>query len=119
MLSKGLSGGLSDGTTGLTAYVLITLLTTIKSTNIQIKYDKSKILKGLLYLKSAIYEIEDVNTYTLSLCLYTFKLSNEFMDRAVIKEIEYELEKRAVIDGIWMFKLKKNFLINNSKFKAI
>ena len=100
LLSKGLSGGLSDEkSTGLTAYVLITLLTTLKSTKVQIGY-KSQIDKALLYLKHTIYDIENVNTYTLALCLYTFKLSNEFTDKGVEKEIEYQLEKRAVNEGI-------------------
>ena len=95
-----MSGGLNDKkSSGLTAYVLITLLMTLKSTQIQVEYDKNQIDKALLFLKTSIYETDNVNTYTLALCLYAFKLSEKFMDKGVEKEIEDQLEKRAVNEG--------------------
>jgi hypothetical protein len=72
---------------------------TLKSTKVLVEYDKNQIDKALLFLKTSIYETENVNTYTLALCLYAFKLSDKFMDKGVEKEIEYQLEKRAINEG--------------------
>ena len=100
--SKGLAGGMNSGKlTGLSAYVLITLLTALKSTNIQTGFDKNKIPKGLDYLQKQINDINSTNTYDLALIFYTFKLSNEF--QAVINKIEEELDRRAIVEGINFF----------------
>ena len=101
LLSKGLSGGMgNEKTVGLTAYVLISLLTALKSTPVQ-NYDHKKIDRSLLYLKKTVYDVEITSSYTLALSLYAFKLANEH--KAIIKEIENELENRAVVDGMLAF----------------
>lgn len=100
LLSKGLSGGMNGGKSiGLTAYVFITILTTIKSTKIQVEFDKNVIQKGLNFLQKATDDINRTNTYDLALTLYAFKLSGEFKD--TVNKIEQELDKRAIIDGIY------------------
>ncbi len=53
---------------------------TLKSTKVLVEYDENQIDKALLFLKTSIYETDNVNTYTLALCLYAFKLSEIFMD---------------------------------------
>jgi hypothetical protein len=97
--SKGLAGGMNSGKlTGLSAYVLITLLTTLKSTKIQIDFDKYKIPKGLDYLQKSLKDINSANTYDLTLIFYAFKLSQEFP--SLIQKIEEELDRRVIDDGV-------------------
>ena len=94
LFSKALSGGLKDKKTGLSAYVMVSLLKT-KMALSQPVNDNLK--KGLKYLKSSLENLESADTYTLALSLYAFKLDSQ--DIIMIEEIEAELDKRAIDKG--------------------
>ena len=94
LYSAALAGALKTNQ-GLTAYVLISLLKTKNALreNESIKNYDLQITKTFQYLKNSLVNINDVDTYTLALSLYAFKMSNYDVESAII--IENELDKRA------------------------
>lgn len=99
LFSKALAGGLKDKKTGLSAYVIISMLKAIKALDkidlaVEINLSLSK---GLEYLSSSLKDVMAVDTYTLALAHYVFKLAN--LNDALISKIDYELNKRATKQG--------------------
>jgi CD109 antigen len=97
LLSKSLSGGLKDQTTGLSAYVMVVLLKTTKAIQDNRVENQDKINKGIKYLRESIEIIDEVDTYTLALISYAFKLAN--VGEQDIMLIMEELDKRAIIES--------------------
>lgn len=102
LFSKALAGGLNDEKIGLSAYVMISLLKSLKSLK---TIDNERIKLGLEYLKSSLTDIENADVYSLSLVLYCFKLAK--FDSEFKKLIENELDKRAVKKSKYSFFLVK------------
>ena len=96
LFSSALAGGLKkDKKTALSAYVLISLIKT--SNSMQDLLDKHDVQLGQAfeYLTNSISDIENVDTYTLALILYAFKIADS-SDENTISLINAELEKRAI-----------------------
>ena len=74
-------------------YILRLLLLRAKTTFSQPVDDNLK--KSLKYIKSSFENLEPVDTYTLVLSLYAFKLDSQ--DIIMIEEIETELNKELKI----------------------
>lgn len=99
LMSKAMSGGLkSDQKVGLTAYVLISLLKTFdalkKDDELASRENLAKIEKAYLFLKNAVKNLPETDTYTLALILYAFKIGR--YDRVLAQSIDAELNKRGV-----------------------
>jgi len=97
LLSKSLSGGLKDQKTGLSAYVMVVILKTMKALKDNQVENQSQINKGIEYLKNSIKSVDEVDTYTLALISYAFKLAN--INEDDILNIMEELDKRAIIES--------------------
>jgi len=102
LFSKALAGGLKDEKIGLSAYVMISLIKSLKSLN---KIDNERIKLGLEYLKISLKDIENADVYSLSLVLYCFKLTQFDSEFKIL--IENELDKRAVKKSKYSFFLVK------------
>ena len=93
LFSKALAGGLKDDKTGLSAYVMISIIKALNAINLNIKENK-RVNLGLEYLRSSLDNMQNVNTYSLALILYCFKLTNSHTKYLVM--VENELETRAI-----------------------
>lgn len=95
LFSSALAGGLKkDKKTALSAYVLISLIKTATSIQDLDNHD-SQIAQAFDYLTNSISDIENVDTYTLALILYAFKIADSD-NEDIIALIETELESRAI-----------------------
>jgi CD109 antigen len=96
LLSKALAGGLSNKKIGLSAYVIISVLKAVDALGLKdSQYEKEKLNKGLLYLKNSLRSVEELDTYTLAITLYVFKLAN-YDEITSIEDLLSELDSRAV-----------------------
>jgi hypothetical protein len=94
LFSKALAGGLDDKKAALSAYVLVSLLKTIKAVNLQKNKYESKVSKALAYLKKSVENLDQTDTYTLALVLYAFKLAQ--YEKNLVNKIDTELNRRAI-----------------------
>ena len=110
MYSSALAGGLKkDQKTGLSAYVLISLLKTSKAVIPLLATSKAQLDKACEYLKSSTVDTTQIDTYTAALVYYAFKIY-EFDDEYT-QLIGDELERRSVnINGFkyWTETSEKN-----------
>lgn len=97
LFSKALAGGLKDQKTGLSAYVLLSILKSVDALGLKNEEYQAKIEKGIKYLKTSLNKIEDVDTYTLGLILYVLKLGDT--DDRFIARVDEELNRRAVSES--------------------
>lgn len=98
-----------DQKTGLSAYVLISLLKTSKAVAPLLATSKAQLDNACQYLKSSTADITQTDTYTLALVYYAFRIY-EF-DDAFTQVINDELERRSVsTDGFkyWAETSEKN-----------
>ncbi len=93
LFSKALAGGLKDDKTGLSAYVMISIIKSLKIITSNSEENK-RVKLGLEYLRSSLDNIQNVNTYSLALILYCFKLTNSHTKYLAM--VEKELDIRAV-----------------------
>lgn len=93
LFSKALAGGLKDEKIGLSAYVLISLLKSLKAIKPN-KDDYARIKLGLDYLKSSLDDVINSDLYSLALGLYAFKLAE--IDPDFVLKLENELSKREI-----------------------
>ncbi len=110
LYSAALAGALEkDQKTALSAYVLISLLKTanaIKAKNEELTFKITDIHEGNFisafgYLENSIQNMTNIDTYTLALVLYSFKLY--YYNPALALEIEKELDKRAIISNDFIY----------------
>lgn len=99
LFSKALAGGLKDEKVGLSAYVMVSLIKARKALKSN-DQDNYRIEIGIEYLKIALENIENVDLYSLTLVLYCLKLAQT--DNVIISKIETELDKRAIIQSIFL-----------------
>ena len=96
LLSKALAGGLSNKKIGLSAYVIISILKAVDALGLRdSQHEKEKLNKGLKYLKNEVQSVEELDTYTLAITLYTFKLAN-YDEISTIEDLLSELDSRAI-----------------------
>lgn len=103
LYSKALAGGLKDKKVGLSAYVMISLLKAVKALN-KTSLENSvqlSLSKGIEFLSSAINDISEIDTYSLALSHFVFKLSNTNED--LIEKIDQELDSRAIKEGDYLY----------------
>jgi len=100
LFSKALSGGLKEDKTGLSAYVMICLIKALKVVNPKTE-ENQRIKLGLDFLGSSLDSIQNVNTYSLALILYCFKLTNSHTEYVSI--IEHELDTRSISQNGFLY----------------
>ena len=103
LFSKALAGGLKDKKVGLSAYVMISLLKAVKALN-KIRLENNvqlSLSNGIEFLSSKLNDISKIDTYSLALSHFVFKLSNTNED--LIEQIDQELDSRAIKEGDYLY----------------
>ena len=103
LYSKALAGGLKDRKVGLSAYVLVSVLKSIDALNLRGQEFDAKVNLGLSYLKTAVKDLQNADTYTLGLVLFAFKLANTEGDSDFLANINEETNRRAINEGYSTF----------------